>query len=77
MSGSKGEDRADLVVVENLISYDGGPWMFSVNILEFSGDRVVHERMYIMDGWDAAEWRSPWRSDVHADEPPPPVSSAS
>ena len=69
--------RADLVVVENLISYDGAPWMFSVNLLEFRGDRVAHERIYIMDGWDAAEWRAPWRSAVPADQPPPPVSSAS
>ncbi|HEX6474816.1 MAG TPA: hypothetical protein VF114_06990 [Candidatus Limnocylindria bacterium] len=50
----------DLWVVENLISYDGGPWMFTVNILEFHGTKVAHERIYIMDGWDAAEWRAPW-----------------
>ena len=40
----------DLVVAENLISYDGAPWMFAVNILEFRGDKVAHERIYIMDG---------------------------
>lgn len=49
-----------LWVVENLISYDSGPWMFTVNILEFRGTKVAHERIYIMDGWDAAEWRTPW-----------------
>ena len=63
--------RADLVVVENLISYDGAPWMFTVSLLEFRGDRVSHERIYIMDAWDAAEWRTPWRSEVPADPPPP------
>lgn len=59
----------DLVVAENLISYDGAPWMFAVNILEFRGDKVAHERIYITDGWEAAEWRSPWRSETPADPP--------
>ena len=59
----------DLVVAENLISYDGAPWMFTVNIMEFRGDRVAHERVYVMDGWEAAEWRSPWRSETPADPP--------
>ncbi len=50
----------DLWVTENLISYDGGPWMFAVNILRFRGDRVAHELIYIMEGFDAADWRNPW-----------------
>ncbi|HEX5523108.1 MAG TPA: hypothetical protein VFX53_06660, partial [Pedococcus sp.] len=64
--------RDDLVVVENLISYEGAPWMFSVNLLEFRDDKVAHERIYIMDGWDAADWRAPWRSKNLADPTPPP-----
>ena len=36
--------RDDLAVAENLISYDGKPWMFSVNLLQFRGDKVEHER---------------------------------
>lgn len=63
--------RDDLVVVENLISYDGAPWMFTVNLLEFRDDRVAHERIYIMDGWAAAKWRKPWRAEQPADPPPP------
>lgn len=59
----------DLVVAENLISYDGAPWMFTVNIMEFRGERVTHERIYIMEGWEAAEWRAPWRSGTPADPP--------
>jgi hypothetical protein len=58
----------DLVVAENLISYDGAPPMYTVNLLELNADeKVVHERIYIMDGWDAPEWRSPWRSSTPAD----------
>lgn len=64
--------RDDLVVVENLISYDGGPWMYAVNLLEFRGDHVAHERIYIMDGWEAAEWRAPWRAERSADPAAPP-----
>jgi SnoaL-like domain len=63
--------RDDLVVVENLISYDGQPWTFTVNVMEFRDDRVAHERIYIMDGWEAAVWREPWRSATRADPPFP------
>jgi hypothetical protein len=64
--------RDDLVVAENLISYDGAPWMFAVSLMEFEGDEVVRERIYIMDGWEAPDWRAPWRSATPADAPPPP-----
>ena len=65
--------RDDLVVTEYLISYDHAPWMFTVSIMQFLDERVAHERIYIMDGFDAAEWRRPWRSETLADaEPPPP-----
>ena len=56
------------MVAENLISYDGGPWMFTVNLLEYRDDKVAHERVYVMDGWEAPEWRSPWRSATAAGE---------
>jgi hypothetical protein len=41
--------------------------MFTVSILEFRGAKVAHERIYIMDGWDAADWRVEWaeRFDPH------------
>ena len=58
----------DLIVAENLISYDGAPPLYTVNLLELNGDeKVVRERIYIMDGWEAPEWRSPWRSPTPAD----------
>lgn len=68
--------RDDLVVAENLISYDGAHWMHTVNLLEFRGDRVAYERIYIMDPWDAPDWRAPWRSPTLADAPAPAPASA-
>ncbi len=68
--------RDDLVVTEYLISYNGEPWMFTVSIMHLRDDRVAHERIYIMEGWEPAEWRAPWRSERLADPiPPDPVSS--
>jgi hypothetical protein len=61
--------RGDLVVAENLISYDGSPWKFTVNLMYFRGEKIAHERIYIMDGWEAAEWRAKWRSETPADSP--------
>ena len=63
--------RGDLVVTEYLISYDGAPWTFTVSIMEFRDDRVAHERIYIMDGFEPADWRAPWRSARTADPSPP------
>jgi hypothetical protein len=51
--------RDDLWVVEILVRYDGGPWNYGVDILEFRGDKVDHESIYIMEGWEAPEWRAP------------------
>jgi hypothetical protein len=67
--------RDDLVVGENLISYNGAPWKYSVSLLEFRGDKVTYEFIYIMDGGEAAEWRAPWRANTLADPPPPPPPS--
>jgi hypothetical protein len=66
--------RDDVVVVENLISYDNAPWMFTVNVLQFRDDKVAHERIYIMDGWEPAEWRAPWCAETAADAPYPAPS---
>jgi hypothetical protein len=49
--------RDDLVVVELSISYNGGPWQYGVQLLEFRGDKV------------AREWRASWRSETPADPP--------
>ena len=61
--------RDDLGVVELSVSYDGVSWMQGVQLLEFRGDKVARERIYVMDSWEAPEWRAPWRSDTPADPP--------
>ena len=50
----------DLWVAENLISYDGSQWMFTVSLLQLRDGRIEHERLYIMDGFEAAPWRAEW-----------------
>ena len=64
--------RGDFWVAENSISYDGGPWNLTCSIMEFRGDKVARETIYITQTWDAPEWRSPWRA---AWEPEAPETS--
>ncbi len=61
--------REDLVVVEVSANYDGGPWMYGVQLLEFRDDKVAHERIYGGEAWEAPEWRAPWRADTPAESP--------
>jgi hypothetical protein len=55
--------RDDLWVAENSISYDHGRWQCTVSILEFRGDKVARESIYISESWDPPAWRAPWRSE--------------
>jgi hypothetical protein len=57
----------DVWVVEMGVRYDGGRWNYGVEILEFRGDKVARESIYVMGGFQAPEWRSPWWA-----EPPNP-----
>jgi hypothetical protein len=61
--------RGDLVVVECSVSYNDGPWQYGVQLLEFREDKVARERIYVMEGWEAPEWRAPWRAEAPADPP--------
>jgi hypothetical protein len=54
--------RDDLWIAELSISYDQGPWSFGVSILEFRGDKIARESIYVAEGWEAPEWRAQWRS---------------
>ncbi len=59
--------REDLVVVECSVSYDGGPWQDGVQLLELREEKVVRERIYVMERWEAPVWRSPWRASRRAE----------
>jgi SnoaL-like domain len=61
--------REDFVAVELSLSYDGGPWQYGVQLTEFRDGKVARERIYVTEGWEAPEWRAPWRSDTPADPP--------
>jgi SnoaL-like domain len=54
--------RADLWIAEITITYDGEPRNFGISILEFRGDKIARESIYVTEGWDAPEWRAQWRS---------------
>ena len=53
--------RGDFWIAENCMRYGGGPWNYTCNILEFRGNKVARETIYITQGWEAPEWRAPWR----------------
>jgi ketosteroid isomerase-like protein len=59
--------RPDLAVVELKASYDGESWLQGVQLLEFRGEKVARERIYVTEQWEAPEWRAPWRSEKPAD----------
>ncbi|HYO26268.1 MAG TPA: hypothetical protein VEQ85_15110 [Lacipirellulaceae bacterium] len=50
----------DFWMAEGLISYDGSPWMFTVKIMQFRGDKVAKEYVYVMDGFESPAWRGEW-----------------
>jgi hypothetical protein len=54
--------RDDLWVAELRARYDGGAWNYGVSILEFRGDKVARETIYVAEGWEAPDWRAPWRA---------------
>jgi hypothetical protein len=54
--------RDDLWVAELAIRYDESPWNLGVSILEFRGDKIARESIYVTEGWEPPEWRAQWRS---------------
>jgi len=52
----------DLWVAEGSITYDDGPGQPALNVLEFRGDKVVRETIYVTEPWEAPEWRKRWRA---------------
>ena len=66
--------RDDLVVAEFTVSRNGAPWLFTVSIMDFEDDRVAHERIFLTEGWEPADWRAPWRAEQPAGPAPPWLS---
>jgi hypothetical protein len=56
----------DVWVRELTVRYDAGPPMLGIAVLEFRGDRVATERIYVTETWEAPAWRAPWRSATAA-----------
>jgi hypothetical protein len=54
--------EGNLWVAEGTISYDGGAPQPSVEVLEFRGDKVARETIYVTETWEAPEWRAKWRA---------------
>jgi hypothetical protein len=44
------------------ISYDGGPWRPAVAILEYDGDLVARETIYVTEHFEPPAWREQWRA---------------
>jgi SnoaL-like domain len=60
--------REDFAATELTASYDRGEnWLFGVQLLDFRDDKVIRERIYVAEGWEAPEWRAKWRSASPAD----------
>jgi hypothetical protein len=54
--------REDLWIAEISISYDGGPANYGLSILEFRGQKIARETIYVAEGWEAPDWRAEWRA---------------
>jgi hypothetical protein len=52
----------DVWVVELTARYDGGPLQFGCSIHEFKDLKIIRETIYIMESWEAPEWRAKWRA---------------
>lgn len=51
--------QGNLWITEYTITYQGQP-AFTVSIMEFRGDKVVHETQYFSDPFAAPAWRKQW-----------------
>jgi hypothetical protein len=51
--------KGHLWITEYMITYQGLS-VFTVSIMEFRNDKVVHETQYFVDPFKAPAWRSQW-----------------
>jgi hypothetical protein len=60
--------REDFSAVEMTASYDRGKtWVYGVQLADYREDKIIRERIYVADGWEAPEWRAKWRSETPAE----------
>jgi hypothetical protein len=55
--------RNDLWITEYTINYQGRA-AFTVSIMEFRDNKVVHETQYFADPFEAPAWRSQWVQQI-------------
>ena len=51
--------KGNLWITEYIITYLDGP-SFTVSIMNFRDDKVIHETQYFADSFEAPDWRSQW-----------------
>ncbi len=60
--------REDFSAVEMTASYDRGKtWVYGVQLADYREDKIIRERIYVADGWEAPAWRAKWRSETPAE----------
>ena len=60
--------REDFSAVEMTASYDRGEtWVYGVQLADYRDDKIVRERIYVAEGWEAPDWRAKWRSRTPAE----------
>jgi len=63
----------DVWTAENLMRVAGGPPQLTINVLEFRGDKVAREIVYITDRFDAAPEREPFAERFEIPDDPQPT----
>jgi hypothetical protein len=53
----------DVWVLETGVRYDGGDPVSGVSILQFRGDKVERETIYVAEPFPAPDWRKPWAEE--------------
>jgi ketosteroid isomerase-like protein len=57
------QGEGSLWITEYTIAYTGQA-TFTVSIMEFCNDKVIHETQYFSDPFEAPEWRSQWVQQI-------------
>jgi hypothetical protein len=64
--------HGELWVLEIVVAYNGGAPMLGLSMVQFRGDKIARESIYVMEGFDAPDWRAGWatRFDPLGSVPP-------